>query len=165
MEEAHQSVDNMFHPKPISQCDWQCDYNHVQHEVAVGAGMCQAAVVSFAPHVSFGLRGTGSLGWKIQNLWGMLNPSQLSDLRSLSPIIYNSQPDLCLWWVTVINNITIGDKTTQVLLILRTWALYRRNTRILLLMIAVLSILLGVAAVSCVSFGHPLCLSQSLMIR
>jgi hypothetical protein len=44
MEEAHQTVDNMFHTKPISKRYWQRVYNHVQHEVAVGAGMCQDTV-------------------------------------------------------------------------------------------------------------------------
>ena len=43
----------------------------------------------------------------------------------------------------------------QVLLILRTWALYGRNSRILLLLIGTMLTLLGVAAVSSPPFHYP----------
>ena len=52
MEEAHQTIDNMFHSKPISQRYWKCVYNRVQLEVAFGAGMYQDTVKVITPLTS-----------------------------------------------------------------------------------------------------------------
>lgn len=69
-------------------------------------------------------------------------------------IIVN-QAFVCGELVSATTAIVIDDNAPQVLLILRTWALYGRNSRILLLMIGTTLVLLGVAAVSSLPFHHP----------
>jgi len=122
--------------------------------------MCQDPIEVISRLIFWSLRGTKAQRQSIQIFIWMSNPLQLQGLWPFSPIIYNSQPTVRLWWVIDGLGNVVSDKVTQVLLILRTWALYQLNTSILLFMISIALILLGVASVSCISFCHPSCLKS-----